>query len=341
MRILALLCAAVGAFQLPAQTTVSLSAATPIGALTSANGGAATFQGIPQGRAIGASPNNVFLFTSQSAGGSLSATTIIYPTLGTQGGAGFNFFERANAAGNAANAAGSSASTAATGATFGPHAVLATFSAAPGTVGAVKVSWRNNAATAGSANAVVDIGNDGIAEVNQSGPQEFSFPVTIPLSGQIVVSVGNECLSNGTGSTATEYTWTEMWVGFQPDLTATCTFTNYGTGCGGAQAAGNEIVIGNTRSVFMLATGCYPNSIAAVAVGGRQANLPLFNGCSLLCDAVDISLVSSDGAGNATKSWSIPTTMVITQFVQFLPVADQNGALVLRTSNGVRVDCIR
>ena len=74
------------------QTSVSLSAATPIAALTSAAGGTTSFDGIPQAQPIGASPLNVFLSTTQNVAGSyLSATTIVYPTMGYQGGAGFNF----------------------------------------------------------------------------------------------------------------------------------------------------------------------------------------------------------------------------------------------------------
>ncbi|MBL8755022.1 MAG: hypothetical protein JNK15_17080 [Planctomycetes bacterium] len=341
MRIHFLACALSGASLLTAQTTLSLVAATPIAALTSAAGGANTLQGIAQGTPIAASPNNVFLTTSQSQNGYLSATTIVYPTLSYQGGAGFNFFERAYAAGNPANAAGTSSSTAAAGGTFGPHAVLATFAAAPGTVGNIKVSWRTNEAAAGTgtAHARVDIGNDGVLEVDQATMQEFSFPFTFPASGQVVVRVANECQSTGSGTSTSQYTWTEMWVGFQPDLTATCTISNYGTGCGGAQAVGTEILVGNTRNLLVLGTGCFPNSPVIIATGGSQLNLPLLNGCSLLCNAETLGVVTADAVGNATQSWSIPSTAVGTTNVQMLPIADQNGALVLRGTNGVRIVC--
>ncbi len=332
-------CGALGALALPAQTSLSLVAATPIAAATSAAGGAVTLQGIAQGLPISNSPNNVFLSTNQSANGYLSATTIVYPTLSYQGGAGFNFFERAYAAGNPGNTAGSSASTSPGGATFGPHAVLATFSASPGTAGSIRVSWRNNAAAAGSANAIVDIGNDGTAEVNQGTPQQLAFPFTFPASGQVVVRVSNECRSTGTGTSTSEYTWTEMWVGFQPDLTATCTISNYGQGCAGAQAAGNQVVVGNTRNLFVLATGCFPSSPVIVATGTNQLSVPLLNGCSLLCNAETLAVTMADAAGNATANWSIPTTAVGTTHVQFLPIADQGGALVIRATNGVRVVC--
>lgn len=327
---------------LPAQASVALAAATPIAAATAASGGVTTFQGIPQGRPIGASPNNVFLTTSQSPSGAyLSATTICYPTSSYQGSAGFNFFERAHARGGVGDVAGTSASGSAAGATFGPHAVLATFQAAPGTVGRIVVQFRRSAANGGAASASVDVGNDGTAEFAQTAGGNFSLPYTFGASGQVDVRVANECRSAGNGTSTLVYTWTELYVGFQPDLTATCTFTNYGQGCSGAQAAGTELVVGTTRTILMLATGCFPNGPALVATGSQQVGLQLPGGCSLLCNAEGVRLATADASGNATVTWTIPTTVVGTTYVQFLPLTDVNGSLVLKASNGVRIDCVR
>jgi dihydropteroate synthase type 2 len=113
-----------------------------------------------------------------------------------------------------------------------------------------------------------------------------------PASGQVVVRVGNECRSTGTGSSTWEYTWTELWVGFQPDLTASCTITSYGAGCAGAQAAGNHVVVGNTLS------------------------LPLLNGCSLPCNGETLAVTTADAAGNATANWAIPATALGTTHVR-------------------------
>lgn len=327
---------------LSAQASVSLVAATPIAAMTSAAGGATTLQGVPLGRVIAGSPNNVFLTTNQSPTGTyLSASTICYPTQSYQGSAGFNFFERAYARGTAADAAGSSAASAQAGATFGAHAVLATFSATPGTVGRIVVSFRASAAPGGTTGAAIDVGNDGTAEFAQAGAGEYSLPYTFGSSGQVAVRVANECRQVGNGTTSMLYTWTELYVSFRPDLTATCTIANYGTGCGGAQAAATELVVGGSRTIVALATGCFPSSPAIVATGSQQVGLQLPGGCSLLCNAEGIALSLADAAGNATATWTIPVTVVGTTFVQFLPIADQNGALVIRATNGVRIDCVR
>ncbi|MFO1076759.1 MAG: hypothetical protein U1E73_03430 [Planctomycetota bacterium] len=325
---------------LAAQTTLSMVSATPIAAATSQAGGVATLQGIGQNATIGSSPNNVFLMTSQSpAGAYLSATTICYPTLPYQGGIGFNFFERAYARGTANDLAGSSASTSSTGVAFGPHAVLATFAAAPGTVGHVVVSWRTSSGTTGVKSARVDIDDDGVPEVSQSAAQEFSFPYTIGPSGTLVVRASNECASSGNGTSSTIYTWTEMWVGFMPDLTANCTITTYGQGCGGVAATGADAVNGSTRTLTVSATGCYPNSPALVATGSQQISLPLLLGCTLLCNAEGVAVVAADGNGDAAATWNIPATVVGTTHVQILPLTVLNGALALSASNGVRIVC--
>lgn len=322
------------------QATVTLAAATPIAAMT--RGAADTFQGVPQGQVIGTSPTNLFLTTSQSPTGAyLSATTICYPTQSYQGSAGFNFFERAYARGASTDVAGSSASTAAAGGTFGPHAVLANFQAAPGTAGRLVVSFRRSAANGGTASAAIDVGNDGTTEFAATTGQQWSTAYTFGPSGQLAVRVANECSSFGASATTTMYTWTELSVTFQPDRTATCTITSYGQGCGGVQAAGTELVVGNTRTVVVLATGCFPNGVALVATGSQQLGLSLPGGCSLLCNAEGVAVVSSDAGGNATATWSLPTTVVGTTYVQFLPLADVNGNLVLRASNGVEVACVR
>ncbi|MCR9245004.1 MAG: hypothetical protein NXI31_08220 [bacterium] len=325
---------------LAAQTTVTMTAATPIAALTSAASGPTTFEGIGQGTPIGAYPNNILLSTNQSPGGSyLSASTIIYPTLAYQGGIGFNFFERAYVRGGPNDRSGSSASAMQNGATFAPHAVLATFSAAPGTAGNITISFRNSGASTGTLGAFLDIDDDGTREFDQSAAASFSVPYTFDPTGQVVVRVGNECQATGTGTSATSYAWTEVWVGFRPDLTATCNVTSYGQGCGGVTAVGSESVSNNVRTLTVDGSGCYANSPVIVATGSQQLSLPLLLNCTLLSNAEGVSLTTADALGDASISWTIPATLVGNQNIQLLPISTVNGALVLSASNGVEFDC--
>lgn len=338
---LSLFAASPFAAALAAQTTVSLATATPVATMTS--GAQQTFEVTAQGAAIGSFPNTVLQTSSQSPSPDwLTATTIIYPTNGFGGGQGFNFFERATCRAPVGHSAGTSQSATATGATFDAHAVMATFGAAPGTPGNIVVSWRNNLPTVGGnghADCKIDIGNDGTFEVSQSAAQNFSFPYTMGATGSVDVLVSNECRSDGDGQGTNVYTWTELYVSFQPDQTAACTFTNYGQGCGGAQLAGNEIVVGATRNVFFLGTGCFGNSPVIVAIGSQQLAIPLLSGCSLLSNADALQLTAADGLGNATASWTMPVTVTGTTYVQFLPIADVGGLLAIRASNGVDLTC--
>ncbi|MCA8966449.1 MAG: hypothetical protein H6838_18115 [Planctomycetes bacterium] len=332
-----LLCVLATAATAVAQTTVNTIALTPIAALTRSSAGD-TFDGIAANTAIGSSPTNVFLGQSQSQAGYQSATTIIYPTMPYQGGIGVNFFERAYARGTTSAEAGSSASATAAGATFGPHAILCTFHASPGTVGHIILNFRASTAPNGATSFALDVDNDNVVDASGTATTNVSLPYTFGPSGSVDVRVDNECYAVGNGSSSTQYSWTEIWVAFRPDLTATCTIQNYGTGCGPV-AAGNELVIGNQRVLTMLVTGCYPNAPVIAVTGTQQLNLQLPGGCALLSSGEAITLLTADGAGLASKSWTIPVTALGTAFHQFLPVTLQGNSLVFSASNGVRIDC--
>ena len=322
-----------------AQTTVTTVALTPLAAITQSSAGA-TYDGVPANTAIASSPNNVFLSESQNVTGYQSATTICYPTMPYLGGIGVNFFERAYARGTATERAGSSASPGAAGATFGPHSILCTFHAAPGTVGTIQLSFRASTALGGATSFAIDVGNDNVVEASGTQGTNVALPFTFPASGSVDVRVDNQCYAVGNGTTTMHYSWTEIWCGFRPDLTATCTIANYGTGCGPV-AAGSEVVIGNQRVLTTLVTGCYPSAPVIAVTGTQQLNLQLPGGCALLSSGEAISLLTADGAGLATKSWTIPATAVGTMFHQFLPVTLQGSSLVFSASNGVRIDCVR
>jgi hypothetical protein len=290
---------------------------------------------VAAGTPIGGSPTNLFLQTSQNTVGYQSATTICYPTQPYQGGIGVNFFERAYARGDAAAQAGTVA-----GGGFAPHAILATFNAAPGTAGNLILQFRKQTAAGGRTSFAMDVGNDGVLDAQGNQATTVTLPYTFGASGSVAVRVDNECFAVGNGSTSTMYSWTEIWIGFRPDLTATSTIAAYGQSCG-PTAVGSDLVVGNQRILTMLVTGCYPNS-PVIAVTGTQANnLQLPGGCSLLCSGEAITLLNADATGLAAKTWSIPVTAIGTAFHQFLPITLSGGNLVITASNGVRIDCVR
>ncbi|MCA8978228.1 MAG: hypothetical protein KDC98_26105, partial [Planctomycetes bacterium] len=278
--------------------------------------------------------------TSQyPTGKSLFASTSIYPTQPYDGGIGLNYFEHAACRGTAGDFAGSSASVAQTGAVPGAHSVLATFSAPQGTAGEFRITLLANAGVNGTAFATVDLDNDGTVEYARGTTGSVAIPYTIGASGQVVVRINNECQMPGVGVATYNRGYSEISVWFMPDQTATCNITSYGQGCGGVQAAGTEIVAGTTRNLTVLATGCFPSSPVIVATGSQQVSLPLLGGCTLLCNAEGVAIAAADATGNATKMWSIPTTVTGTTYIQMLPIALQGGALVLTASNGVQIHC--
>ena len=319
------------------QATIAIQSATPISLFTSDSVGTTTFETVAAGTTIGYWPNGVSFSSSQYPNGkSFFATTSIYPTQPSYGGIGLNYFARAGCRGVAGDFAGTSNSANAAGATAGSHAVLATISAPPGTIGEFSISHLVNPGNNGIATASVDIDNDG--SIEWSGGST-TIPYTFGASGQVTVRIDNRSWSPGVGTATYNSTFSDVSFWFFPDQTATCTITNYGQGCSGVQASATEIVAGTTRNLIALATGCFPSNPVIVASGSQQLGLPLLGGCSLLCTAETLEIITADAAGNATKSWSIPTTATGVTYLQMLPIDLQNGSLVLTASNGVRIGC--
>ncbi|MBK8979916.1 MAG: hypothetical protein IPM29_28800 [Planctomycetes bacterium] len=269
----------------------------------------------------------------------LSAMTFAYPTQPYLDGIGVNFFERAYARGLTTDLCGTSASPASNGAQTGSHALLLTFANVPGTRGKVMLSFRASPGTTGTVGATLDIGNDGTLELRTAQAGSFEFPVTMPSSGTLDVRVGNECHVTGSGNVADfQSCWTEIWAGFRPDRTASCTIASYGQGCG-PLASATEAVVGTSRVVTFLVTGAFPRDPVIAVTGSGPLNLPLPGGCSLLSTVEVAVLVTADAAGLATHTMVVPATLTGTTHHQFAPVTLQGQNLVLTTSNGIRVDC--
>ncbi len=327
---------------LTAQTTVALTSASPISVLTSDAAGVGTFGTVAQNQPIGYWPNTVALSTSQYPNGkSLLASTNIYPTQSYQEGIGLNYFEQAACRGLPGDFAGTSASAAQAGATLGVHSVLATFAATPGTSGEFRITLLANSGTNGTTFATVDVDNDNTNEFAQGTTGSFVIPYTFGASGQAVVRIDNECHVPGISLSLYNRAYSQISVWFMPNITATCNLTPYGQGCNGVSASGLDVVTGNTRTISVLATGCYANGPVIVASGSQQIMLPLPLGCALLSNAEGVSLVTADAAGNATSTWQIPATLVGTTNVQLLPLTVIGGNLVLSASNGIEIHCFR
>jgi hypothetical protein len=322
------------------QTTIDIRAEGPVAALAQ-SGAQQDFEGVSAGTPIGSS-NRLYLNALLNQGVYLSATTIAYPTMPYQGGIGCNFFERAYARGTATDVAGTSASPAPTGAQHGPHALLLSFQNTPGTAGKIVFSFRANPGTTGTTSGAIDVGNDGTLELSATQTSRQELPFTFGPTGSLDVRVLNACTVRGTGNASDfQSAWTEIWVGFQPDLTATSSFTNYGAGCANVQAFGGDVLLGSNRVVTMLVTGAFPNDPVLGVSGTQSLNIPLPGGCSLLSTVEVVTVLTADATGNATQTWTMPSTLTGIAYHQFLPMSLQSGAVVLRASDGVRMELRR
>jgi hypothetical protein len=319
------------------QTTHHTQTLGPVATLVTTPG-QAVLDFVAAGTPVGSGPQSLNLSTRIDQGTYVSSTTIAYPTLPHDDGIGLNFFERAYARGATTDACGTASATGAAGAQLGPHSLLLTFADVPGTRGKLIFQFRASAGTTGTVGAALDIGNDGNFEVQAGAATTLEFSLTIPSSGALLVRVDNECHVAGAGSSSFQSCWTELWVGFRPDRTATCTISNYGQGCGPA-ATGTDTVIGSNRVLTVLITSAFPQEPVIAITGANRIQLPLPGGCALLSSLDVAQLVVADANGLATHSMVMPATLVGTSFHQFVPVRLQGQNLVIQTSEGVQVAC--
>ena len=83
------------------------------------------------------------------------------------------------------------------------------------------------------------------------------------------------------------------------------------------------------------------NGFALSFVGTNKLNLPFGGGCTLLANAVVITVLKTDAKGDALESWKVPLTEVVQSYHQVLPVGIKGKDLVIKASNGVVVECKR
>lgn len=328
------------------QTTLSIVTDGPFGAGAAA-GAQSAVDGIPTGSTVGGFPNNLSLRgrVDLPTGAYASSTTLAYPTQPYAGGAGLNFFERAYARGTSAEQSGSVASAAGPVGAFGPHALLATFQAAPGTVGKIVFSYRVGPYATSTTSGSIDVGNDGTVEASGAGASTSQeVPFTFGPSGSVDVRITNECHVTGTGNVQDfAYAWTEIWVGFRPDLNATCTISSIGQGCNGLSESASETTAGANRVLNFVLSGAAPGSVAISMFGSTQLGLALPGaaGCTLLTNADVFGLVTVGATGIGVDTLVIPMTTTGRVYHQYLPLDVVGGNLVLATTNAIRVDCVR
>ena len=257
-------------------------------------------------------------------------------------GTGVNLMERGYCRGAKTVMGGSSNSTSKANVVQGPHTYIIKVKGTKGTPGAVYVNWHSKAELGAKISGTVDIGNDNSVEYvgKANVADRKSFPMVLgskPL--EIKVTIDGSVQGTGKYEDWVNY-FVDCFIGFTEDKTTKCTLTPYGKGCGPVLQGGSQL-IGNDHVVQLKCTSGFPNGWAIHTIGTQAINLQLPGNCSLLSNAVVLTLLKSDNTGMTSESFKIRSTNVLTSYHQFLPIDVFNNQLILKASNGIKLECKR
>lgn len=116
-----------------------------------------------------------------------------------------------------------------------------------------------------------------------------------------------------------------------------CAVTPYGQGCGPKLDAGVSKV-GNNNVVAWKLSGGFKNSFAINVIGTQALDLKLGGGCSLLSNALVLTIVQTDANGAWSDSDVLPLHNLQT-FHQMLPFELRGQNIVLQATNGQKLVC--
>ncbi|MEZ5988043.1 MAG: hypothetical protein R3F30_02750 [Planctomycetota bacterium] len=295
------------------------------------------FEGFPGNQNIGTYPYSLSISQSQTVspdwtGSSCSAYPGYY-------GDTFVISERGWARGAKTTMSGTSASPSATGASLGSHAFLITLTGKKSMTGELFVSWHSKDMATSAIQAMIDIGNDNSVEWNPKGTMaerktwKMSLGTT-PVQVKVVITAQ----AGGTGNSLDYINYfTDFMIGFFEDQTTKVSVTSYGAGCGGAALNGGSVLVGQEHVFTLKCTGGFANAWAISAVGNAQLGLPLPGGCSLLSNAVVLTLLKADAQGVTGETFKSRSTKAFTSYHQYLPIDLVGSNLVLRATNGLKI----
>ena len=323
---------------LSAQVTVSLTTATAAGA-RAAVAGKVVVQGTPANTLIPLDRPLVHTASSSASATQSGSASLLAGAFSSY--PGVNLVGDANARGDASDGAGSAPAASAQNSAFGAAAFLMRFSTPQATSGYLAFTWQTVEQQTATVGATVDIGDNSSIEWTGTGTQSamrsYSLPVQIPAQG-LVVRLAVQNLANGAGQTlGSSRAYVALRLRFVAASAFQCKVTPYGQGCG-PQLAGSVVTLGGQHVITLALTGGYPGSFALHAIGTQQINLNLGGGCALLSNAVFIGLEPTDANGDAVQILRLPVTTTGSSYHQYLPLAVQGGNLVLRASNGLKIE---
>jgi hypothetical protein len=328
----ALMVAAIPATSLLCQVNASLTTVTPVAAAATASSvSPASFVGVP----AGAPANALNLVTS----GYGTNGALVGASTATTASGGAALYVRCNlfmqTPSTTTWSTGTSPSPSAAGAAFGPVEFLGRIQAPAGTRGSLTLSYGR--ATLPASGAIV---NQGLIDVGADGtPERITMGTgmvrrTIPANGELPIRFVIE--NHATTAAASILSVCTLSVIFNPDPPATCTITAYGTPCG-AQSSGSESSLGGLRAITLLSSGGFAQAPVFSAFGTQNSGPVLPGGCQLLNEGSALMLLTTDAAGFAVQTITVPVSAIGTLYQQFVPL--DPSTLAIRASNGLAIDC--
>ncbi len=224
----------------------------------------------------------------------------------------------------------------------GAISFLMTLTGTANSQGAIQLTWQSLLQYGtGTVAASADIGNDNSVEWSggdiKGSIKTANLPVTFDSNGKIVVKLTMDGTTTGAGQFTYSSLYGRLTAKFIDQNAGKCTATAYGSGCGGAQVAAGVLSLGNNHVINLKMTGGFPNAYVVEAVGNQQTTLTLPGNCSLLCNAVVVLVHATNAQGEYSTAHQISKYTAMTAYHQFLPIDLQNGQLVIKATNGLKI----
>ena len=342
MRFASLFLAAAAAAPLGAQNAPTIELYTDSAVAAFATDGTTTdFETVPAKTQLFGATKGINMWPKVSSSGKAYASIPVLAYT-NHAGTGVNLLERGYCRGGKGVAGGTSSSTSKTSIKQGPHSYIVRIVGQKGTAGAVYVSWHSKAVLGAKIGGTVDIGNDNSVEYTGKAnvAERKTFPYVLgskPL--EIKVTIDGSVQGTGKYDDYVNY-FVDCFVGFTVDRTTKCTLTPYGKGCGPTLQGGSQL-IGNDHVVQLKCTGGFANGWALHIIGTQAIKLSLPGNCDLLSNALVLTLIKADNSGTSSESFKIRSTDRVTSYHQFLPMDVFNNQLILKASNGIKLECKR
>lgn len=207
----------------------------------------------------------------------------------------------------------------------------------------IRVAMGGDSTGGGMASLAVDVGDDGSVEFRQAvdgAPHGFDFLLGGDGATRAKLVVNAHAVP-GTNSSRAAYQLDALFSSEAPGEQP-CQFTNYGQGCDGLGLGGTDRIVGQTHNIELNVRGAFPNAPVILMFGERPLDVPIPGyRCSLYVNPLVSLPIQADAQGNLDNTFFVGPELAGLIFIQAAALHVDNRVLLLRTSNGARMDCGR